>query len=213
MRVPDARRYLAYHLYVSVHKSCALQEYDAAFTPGKGKLTRLLLYVLDPSQHARPPNIPEAQWQFALRKAGGPNNAARVWPVAVQGSGQLKEHRDAQQKGAEANRAYLSELHGVIQRLAADEEHELRRRAALVLRTHAELAHRLLKVRTRCFNEFVLPQSFKVLGSSTRATRECRLHPVPLTHYHLSLRVWSLQRLYGGLSLFTCVSSLVACRW
>ena len=124
-----------------------VQELDAAFTPGKGQLTRLFLYVLDPSQHARPPSIPEAQWQFALRKAGGPNNAARLWPVAVHGAEQLKAHRDAQQKGAEANRAYLSQLHSVVQKLAATEEHDMRRRAAQVLRTHAEQAHRLLKVR------------------------------------------------------------------
>lgn len=128
------------------HGVVCLQELDAAFTPGTGKLTRLFLYVLDPSQHARPPGIPEAQWQYALRKAGGPNNAARLWPVAVHGAEQLKAHRDAQQKGAEANRAYLSELHSVVQKLAASEEHDLRRRAAQVLRTHAELAHRLLKV-------------------------------------------------------------------
>jgi hypothetical protein len=124
------------------------QEHDALFTPGKGKLTRLLLYVLDPSKHARPANIPESQWQFALRKArASDGSATSLWPVAIQGMGQLKIHRDEQQKGAEANRRYLSELEAAVRRVAAAEEHEMRRRAQCLLRTHAELAHRLLKVR------------------------------------------------------------------
>lgn len=127
--------------------AAAVQEIDAAFTPAKGKLSRLMLYKLDPAHQARPPNIPEAQWQFALRKAGGPKNADGLWPVAVQGLGMLKVHRDKQLESAHANREYLGQLRSRVQHSADVEYHELRQRTARILRRHAELAHRLLKVR------------------------------------------------------------------
>lgn len=74
----------------------AVQEYGAAFQPGSGKLTRLFLYTLPPENRARPDGITEAQWQYALQKAGGPANPDGRWPVAVRGTKELKAHRDAQ---------------------------------------------------------------------------------------------------------------------
>jgi Nucleoporin complex subunit 54 len=117
--------------------------------PGSGKLTRLFLYTLPTSHHARPPNIPEAQWQHALRKAGGAANKAKLWPLAIQGLGGLREHRAAQRAGSEGNAAYLSELRAAVARCAEGERRDVRRRAEAVLRTHAEQAHRLLKARSR----------------------------------------------------------------
>jgi hypothetical protein len=120
---------------------------DNAFTPGKGKLTRLFIYILQKSQHFRPPGIPEAQWQYALQLAGGPDNAAGRWPVAVQGLGQLKLQRDAQKAGAEAIQKYLDDLQAAVHRLQDTKRHELQRRVESLLTTHSQLAHRLLKVR------------------------------------------------------------------
>lgn len=55
-----------------------------------------------------------------------------------------------QAEHAEKQRAYLRDCATCVERLQASAEHELRRRAAAVLRRHAELAHRLLQVCAVC---------------------------------------------------------------
>lgn len=134
-----------------------MQDLDAAATPGTGKLTRLFLYTLDKSQHARPPHIPEAAWQYAMQRAGGAANAEGRWPVAVQGLGQLKAHCDAQAAAAAATRDYMSQLRAAVHSLQATERHELRGRAQAIVHRHSELAHRLLKVRALRTAGKVLP--------------------------------------------------------
>lgn len=125
-----------------------LQKLDAAVTPGDAayKFTKLLLYVVEPGQRVRPPHITEAQWQFALRQAGGAANSEGLWPVAVQGFQQLAAHKAAQDEAATSNRGCLAQLQGVAQQLCATQEQELRQRAHRILRTHVALAHRLLQV-------------------------------------------------------------------
>ena len=127
---------------------------NAGFTPGQPgyKFTKLLLYVVAANARQRPPNVNEADWQLALRKAGGASNSEGVWPVALHGSAQLRAHKDAQDAAVGENRTYLAELRGIAQQICLQQEQELRQRAHGVLRTHAALAHRLLQVR-KCVPE------------------------------------------------------------
>lgn len=120
----------------------------AGFTLGQPgcKFTKLLLYVVDPNARQRPADISEAEWQHALRKAGGAANADGLWPVAAHGFAQLQAHKEAQDAAVAENRGYLAELRAAAQQICATQEQELRQRAHRVLRNHASLAHRLLQV-------------------------------------------------------------------
>jgi hypothetical protein len=91
--------------------------------------------------------VSEADWQYALRKAGGPANPQGLWPVAVSGFAQLQAHKAAQDAAIAENRAYLSQLRTATQRVCAAQDMELRQRTHAILRQHVQLAHRLLKVR------------------------------------------------------------------
>jgi len=102
--------------------------------------------VVDPAARQRPADISEAEWQHALRRAGGEGNAAGLWPVALHGFAQLQAHKEAQDAAVAENRAYLAELRAATHSLCVAQERELRQRAHGVLRTHAMLAHRLLQV-------------------------------------------------------------------
>lgn len=112
-------------------------------------MTHLFLYVLDKSQHVRPANIDQAQWEAALARAGGPNNRDGLWPVAVHGVQQLKAHHDAQQAALQDNRNCLAELRAVVHvaRQGTGSNSTLQKRSEHLLEQHSRLSHLLLQVR------------------------------------------------------------------
>lgn len=129
-----------------------VQELQELCTPGSSnfKLTHLFLYVVGPEQKVRPPDVPQAQWEAALQRAGGAGNRSGLWPVPVRGLQQLKAHHDAQQGALQANRSCLAELQGLVQRLAQWDEAALRRRTQAIMDQHSNLSLRLLKVCLPC---------------------------------------------------------------
>lgn len=128
-----------------------VQELQELCTPGSSncKLTHLFLYVVDPAQKVRPPDIPQAQWEAALQRAGGADNRSGLWPVPVRGMHELKVHHDSQQAALQGNRSFLADLQGLVQRLSQWDEAALRRRAQAIMDHHSHLSLRLLKVPPR----------------------------------------------------------------
>eukprot|EP00892_Ulva_mutabilis_P006642 jgi/Ulvmu1/434/UM001_0441.1 len=126
----------------------SLQELQELCTPGSSncKLTHLFLYVVEPAQKVRPPDVPQAQWEAALQRAGGAGNRSGLWPVPVCGMQQLKAHHDAQQAALQGNRTFLADLQGLVARMSQWDEAALRRRAQALMDHHSHLALRLLKV-------------------------------------------------------------------
>lgn len=117
-------------------------------TSPKCPLTHLFLYVLDKSQHVRPANVDQAQWEAALARAGGPDNLDGLWPVAVHGVQQLKAHHDAQQEALQDNRNCLAELRAVVHtaRQGVGSDSAMQQRSEHLLQQHARLSHLLLQV-------------------------------------------------------------------
>lgn len=125
-----------------------LTEISNAFNPASPayKFQYLLLNVVaNPAQRVKPFNVDEIRWRQALKEAGGPNNAAQLWPVVASGFGDLLGRFQAQEAAIDEHQQRLKALGETVHRIQTRHSLELRERIAAVQAAHTELSHRLLR--------------------------------------------------------------------
>lgn len=103
--------------------------------------------MIDP----QPTTVDERQWTEALEKAGGEDNADRLWPVPAVGFRDLRQRAEAQLAAEKDDRERVAAVRGLLRRSEQLRASEITRRLEAAQQRHAEQLYRLLKL-LRCLD-------------------------------------------------------------
>lgn len=107
----------------------------------------LFLNVVDnPAARVKPSGVDELAWREALRRAGGPENPDRLWPVLAEGFKGLLARKAAQDEAIGEHSERLAAVRGAVAALAARQEAVLRAQLEGIRRRHTALCQQLLRV-------------------------------------------------------------------
>lgn len=152
------------------------------------RFRHLFLNVVDnPQRYGCPKGIGDLDWREAINRAGGVNNANRLWPVAVSGFDELLKRKNAQDEVLKQHTDRLENAVNMARALQRSEETLLKDRIAAVKRNHANLSDQLLHI-MRALD--VLEGQFAVAShqhnSKTYQTHEALSHDLNLVEASLA---------------------------
>jgi nuclear pore complex protein Nup54 len=128
-----------------------LQSIQDSYLPSPGnhryRFQYLFLNVVEnPAARVKPAEVDELQWREALRRAGGPDNPDRLWPVQAQGFKGLLARKAAQDEAIKEHSERLQALQQGVASLTARHEAILKTQFEAVKKKHAALCQQLLRV-------------------------------------------------------------------
>lgn len=131
-----------------------LQSIKDAYVAGPGNHRHRFQYVFlnvvdNPAARVKPADVDELQWREALRRAGGPDNPDRLWPVLAVGFKELIARKAAQDEAIKEHTTRLEALQQNVAVVAARQEAVLRAQYENVKRRHLTLCRHLLRVLRR----------------------------------------------------------------